>query len=209
VLDFADACKGTWYSNAGQLSCPGKDADAKGFVLTLSNPKLESGATDSRPGIMTFPQNVQNGYIQGFYPPFKVQNGDRFQAVIGCEGGATSCYVAFRLDYQTGTDPIKTFWGPFLERHEGQNYTVDVPLTSLAGKDVKFILTVLAAGSAAGDRAIWIAPRVHRPGSSAPAATATHTNTPVSPTAVSPTPVTPTATTTPPTATVTITNTPQ
>jgi hypothetical protein len=166
ALDFANACAGTWYSGAGQLPCPGTDGDAKGFVLKVSNPKLENGATDNRPGIITFPQNVQNGYIQGFYPPFKVQKGDRFQSLIGCEGGATACYLAFRLDYQTGTEPIKTFWGPFLERHEGQNYSVDIDLSSLAGKDVKFILTVLAAGTATGDRAMWIAPRVYRPGSS-------------------------------------------
>ena len=177
ALDFADACAGTWYSGAGQLSCPGTDGDAKGFVLKVSSPKLETGATDSRPGILTFPQNVQNGYIQGFYPPFKVQKGDRFQSLIGCEGGATTCYVAFRLDYQTGSDPIKTFWGPFLERFEGKNYPVDIDLSSLAGKDVKFILTVLAAGSATGDRAMWIAPRVSRPGG------VTATNTPVTPTA--------------------------
>jgi len=179
VLNFADACAGTWYSGAGQLTCPGTDADAKGFILKVSTPKLENGATDSRPGIITFPQNIQNGYIQGFYPPFKVQKGDRFQSLIGCEGGATTCYVAFRLDYQTGTDPIKTFWGPFLERFEGKNYSVDVDLSTLAGKDVKFILTVLAAGSATGDRAMWIAPRVYRPG------TVTVTNTPVTPTATS------------------------
>ena len=163
ALDFSNACAGTWFSGAGQLPCPGTDGDAKGFVLKVTNPKLESGATDSRPGILTFPQNIQNGYIQGFYPPFKVQSGDRFQSIIGCEGGATNCYVAFRLDYQTGTDPIKTFWGPFLERYEGQNYSVDVDLNALAGKDVKFILTVLAAGPATGDRAMWIAPRVYRP----------------------------------------------
>ena len=179
ALDFANACAGTWYSGAGQLPCPGTDADAKGFVLKVANPKLESGATDSRPGIITFPQNVQNGYIQGFYPPFKVQKGDRFQSLIGCEGGATTCYVAFRLDYQTGTDPIKTFWGPFLERFEGKNYSVDVDLSALAGKDVKFILTVLAAGPATGDRAMWIAPRVFRPGS------VSATNTPVPATATS------------------------
>jgi hypothetical protein len=161
------------------LTCPGTDADAKGFILKVSNPKLENGSTDSRPGILTFPQNVQNGYIQGFYPPFKVQSGDRFQSLIGCENSATTCYVAFRLDYQTGTDPIKTFWGPFLERHEnpGLNYSIDIDLSSLAGKDVKFILTVLAAGSAAGDRAMWIGPRVYRAGS------VTATNTPVTPTA--------------------------
>jgi len=166
ALDFANACAGTWYSGSGQLPCPGTDGDAKGFVLKLASSKLENGATDSRPGIITFPQNVQNGYIQGFYPPFKVQSGDRFQSLIGCEGGATTCYVAFRIDYQTGSDPIKTFWGPFLERFEGQNYSVDIDLSTLAGKDVKFILTVLAAGPATGDRAMWVAPRVYRRGSS-------------------------------------------
>ncbi|MFT3891558.1 MAG: NBR1-Ig-like domain-containing protein [Anaerolineales bacterium] len=181
ALDFTDACKGTWYSGAGQLACPGNDGDAKGFVLQVSSSKLENGAVDGRPGILTFPQNVQNGYIQGFYPPFKVQSGDRFQSLIGCASEATTCYVAFRLDYQTGTDPIKTLWGPFLEKHEtaGQNYSVDISLNSLAGKDVKFILTVLATGTASGDRAMWIAPRVSRGSGTV----ATATNTPITPTA--------------------------
>ena len=171
VYDFAtNACSGTWFSAAGQLPCPGTDGDAKGFVLKVTNPKLETGATDNRPGLVTFPQNKQDGYIQGFYPPFKVQSGDRFRSTINCENGATNCYVAFRLDYQTGTDPIKTFWGPFLERYEGGVYNVDIDLTSLAGKDIKFILTVLSAGSASGDRALWVGPYIYRSGASATAA---------------------------------------
>jgi len=174
AYDFAaQACSGTWYSASGQLPCPGTDGDAKGFVLKVTNAKLETGATDARGGLITFPQNIQNGYIQGFYPPFKVQSGDHFQATIGCEGGANNCYVAFRLDYQTGNDPIKTYWGPFLERYEGQVYSVDLDLSSLAGKDVKFILTVLSAGSAVGDRAQWVAPRIYR--ASGTAATPTNT----------------------------------
>jgi len=182
AYDFAvNACAASWYSGAGALPCPGTDGDAKGFVLKVSNPKLETGVTDTRPGLLTFPQNVQNGYIQGFYPPFKVQKGDRFRSIINCEGGATNCYVAFRLDYQTGSDPIKTFWGPFLERHEtkGQYYSVDVDLSSLAGKDVKFILTVLSAGVATGDRALWVGPYIYRAGATGatavPTATATAT----------------------------------
>ncbi|HEX9333874.1 MAG TPA: CARDB domain-containing protein, partial [Anaerolineales bacterium] len=168
AYDFAtNACAGTWFSGAGQLPCPGTDGDAKGFVLKVSNPKLETGATDTRPGLITFPQNIQNGYIQGFFPPFRVQNGDRFRSIINCEAGATNCYVAFRLDYQTGTDPIKTYWGPFLERYEGQYFSVDVDLSQLAGKDIKFILTVLSAGVATGDRALWVGPIIYRPGSSA------------------------------------------
>ena len=176
AYDFAaNACKATWVSRAAStLPCPGTDGDKKGFVLQVSNPKLETGATDTRPGLITFPsqyQNGQDGYIQGFYPPFKVQSGDRFRATINCEGGATLCYVAFRLDYQTGTDPIKTFWGPFVEKRDSPTplvYNVDVNLSSLAGKDVKFILTVLSAGTETGDRALWVGPQIFRPGAITP-----------------------------------------
>ncbi len=208
AYDFAaNACATgvTWYTGAGKLmECPGTDGDAKGFVLKVASPKLESGATDSRPGILTFPQNVSNGYIQGFFPPFRVQAGDRFRSVINCEGGATNCFVVFRLDYQTGNDPIRTFWGPFLERYEGNFYNVDVDLSSLAGRDVKFILTVLAYGSASGDRALWVGPHIYRAGAS-PATSAPTT-------AVPTTATTPVATTAVPTTAVpgsgTETNTP-
>jgi len=179
VYDFAaNACNGVWYSGAGQLACPGTDGDAKGFVLKVTNPKLETGATDSRPTLLAFPQANQDGYIQGFFPAFKVQNGDHFRSTIGCESGSTNCYVAFRLDYQTGTDPIKTYWGPFLERYEGQVYNVDVDLSPLAGKDVKFVLTVLAAGTATGDRALWIGPYIYRPTTTGATATPGPSNTP-------------------------------
>ena len=166
VYDFAaNACAATWFSGAGQRPCPGVDGDPKGFVLGLSNPQLETGAIDTRPSLLTFPQNVPNGYIQGFYPPFHVQSGDRFRSTISCEGGATNCYVAFRLDYQIGADLIRTFWGPWLERYDGKHYSVDVDLSSLAGQDVKFILTVLSAGTATGDRALWAGPIIYRAGS--------------------------------------------
>jgi hypothetical protein len=165
VFDFAaNMCAAVWFSGAGQLPCPGFDGNANGFVFRVDHPQLETGAIDTRPGILTFPQKASNGYIQGFYPPFHVQSGDRFTSTIGCEFGATSCYVAFRLDYQTGSDPIRTFWGPFLERYDGRYYTIDVDLTSLAGRDVKFILTVLSAGVATGDRMLWVGPIIYHPG---------------------------------------------
>jgi hypothetical protein len=207
AYDFAtNACAGTWFSGAGQLPCPGTDGDAKGFVLKVSNPRLESGGTDARPGLITFPQNIQNGYIQGFFPPFRVQTGDRFRSTINCEGGATNCYVAFRLDYQTGSEPIRTFWGPFLERYEGRFYNVDVDLSSLAGRDVRFILTVLSAGVATGDRALWVGPIIYRAGATPPTVvpgTATPTATAGVPAATA----TFTSTTVPSSATATFTST--
>jgi hypothetical protein len=187
VYDFvASMCSATWFSGAGQLPCPGIDGNPNGFVFKLDHPQLENGGTNTPPGLLTFPQNAQIGYIQGFYPSFHVQSGDRFRSVLSCEFGATGCYVAFRLDYQVGTESIKTLFGPFLERYDGIYYTADVDLSSLAGKDVKFILTLLASGQAAGDRAMWVGPIIYRAdGISTPTATVSSTPT----VGVSPTPV--------------------
>ena len=168
-FDFvAQACSATWASGAGTLPCPGTDGDAKGFVLKLNNAKLESGAIDQRPALLTFPQNTSTGFIRATFPAFRIQNGDRFRSRISCEGGSTSCYVEYRFEYQIGNGPVSTFRRVFRERHEqaGAFFDVDENLSFLAGSDVKFILSVHAYnGSATGDRALWVAPHIYRPGS--------------------------------------------
>ncbi|RJP48914.1 MAG: hypothetical protein C4583_13415 [Anaerolineaceae bacterium] len=202
AYDFvAKMCDAKWVSGAGTLPCPGTDGDAKGFVLKLTNPQLETGATDPRPGLLTNPQNTTNGYIQGIYPAFRVQAGDHFQSIVNCQYGAVSCYVVFRLDYQIGDGTPKTFW-TFGEKYEGQYYQADKDLSSLAGQDVKFILTVMAGTYATGDRAVWVAPRIYRAGGSgsAPIPSATPTVTTTSgggelPSATSTPTITPTTTT--------------
>jgi hypothetical protein len=216
AYDFAaNACAATWTSGAGTLPCPGTDGDARGFVLQVNNPKLESGQTDQRAALLTSPQNIWNGNIRGTFPAFRVQSGDRFYSRLSCEGGATSCWVNFRLEYQIGNGPVRTFWS-FNEKHEGLFKDMEVSLNSLAGQDVKFILANYAAGSATGDRALWVNPRILRAGAAVTMtpATATVTGTPatstvtVTGTAATPTvTVTPTATSGTPTVTVTATST--
>ena len=174
------------------LPFPGTDGDAKGFALKKDKPKFESGLELGNPGLLVAPQNIYNGYIQAIYPAFRVQSGDRFQATIGCEYGATNCYVAYRLDYQIGTGPIKTFW-TFREKYEGLTYNANLNLSSLAGQDVKFILFISAYGSATGDRALWGNPVISRAGGTPLTATPTVTGTPPTPTPTSTAP-TPTGT---------------
>ncbi len=197
-FDFAaNACAATWYSGAGQLPCPGTNGDAKGFVLVTTPSKLENGTNDSRTSLLTFPQNINNGYIQGIFPSYKVKTGDRFRTTVGCENGATSCYVVFRLDYSiSGSSTIQTHWA-FVEKYEGAVYNADIDLSALAGKDVKFILTVLSTGSPSGDRALWTAPIIYNSSTSASNPTATNT--------VAASSATPTATTSASTATFTVT----
>ncbi len=211
AYDFVvNACSATWTSGAGALPCPGADNDARGFLLKPTAPKLENNTT-GQAGLLTVPQNVTDGFIQGIYPVFAVQAGDKFQANIGCEYGATACYVTFRLDYQIGTDPIQTFW-TFREKYDNQYYRANIDLSPLAGKNVKFILTVLAYGSPTGDRALWSAPVIARSIATSGTATATATTAPPSGPTATFTPV-PTASATPtvgpsvtpsPTATATV-----
>jgi len=168
AYDFvANACSTQWTSGAGNLSCPGTNNDVKGFVLKQSLSRLEDGTITLQPSLLTAPQNLLNGYIRGVYPSFKVQNGDRFQGIVNCERGATTCGVLFRLDYQPASGGlVRDFWA-FGERYEGNTFTVDLDLSSLAGQDVRFVLSVLSLGDASGDRALWVEPRIVRTISSA------------------------------------------
>jgi hypothetical protein len=160
VFDFAaNACSAAWASAAGALPCPGMDGADSGFVLQVTNPKLENGVVDPHTDLITFPQNVYNGYIQGTYPAYTVRAGDRFRSIVNCAYNAVNCYVIFRLDYQLGSGPIQTFWA-FAEKYDGLYGQADLSLAPLVGQNVKFILTVLSAGPPTDDRALWASPMI-------------------------------------------------
>ncbi len=167
AYDFiANAGSATWSSGAGTLPFPGTDGDVKGFVLPVATPQLENGTTDPNPGLVVNPQQVTGGYIQGVYPAFTVQAGDRFQSIVNCTFTAANCYVNFRLMYRIGAGPVTTFW-TFNERHEGLFFRANVDLTPLAGQSVNFILYVADVpghGVPSGDRAEWVETKIARGG---------------------------------------------
>jgi uncharacterized repeat protein (TIGR01451 family) len=169
AFDFVtNYCSATWTSGAGTLPCPGTDGSASGFVIKQDAPQLETGAFDSNPGLLIAPQNVGGGFIQATYPAFTVQAGDRFQSIVNCAYGASSCYVNFQLRYQIGSGPIQTFW-TFKERYDGLFFRANLDLSSLAGQSVKFILymaDVPGRGTPVGDRAVWSGARIVRGGGS-------------------------------------------
>lgn len=158
--DFAaNYCAAEWSTGAGVISCTTPDKDAKGFVVYVAKPYLESGTQDNEPGLVLGPQNINDSIIRGKYTPFTVKDGDHFKAVIGCEYNAKDCNVKLQLDYQIDNGTITTL-ATWSETYDGDFHQVDVDLSSLAGKSVKFILTVMANGSASGDRALWLSPRI-------------------------------------------------
>ena len=164
---WLNACSAQWKSGAGYLPCPGTAGDRKGYVIADSFSHLEDGTMGPAPTLLLVPENKYNGYIQGFYPAITVQPGDHFRSVVGCDYGS-SCYVTFRLDYMNPNGYIGNFWQR-REINDKKNYTVDVDLSPLAGRSVRFILTILATGSASGDLVRWGAPMIIRAGADIPA----------------------------------------
>lgn len=154
-------CSAEWTSGSGSLPCPGKDNDSAGFVLRIDKPVLESGYIDDEPVLLTHPQMVTDGVIRGKYPAVRVESGYHFSAVIGCANKATGCDVNFQLDYQIGSGSITTL-KTWHEVYDEKFASVNVDLSSLAGKDVRFILTVFSNGSSSNDRAQWLAPKISK-----------------------------------------------
>ena len=58
-------------------------------------------------------------------------------------------------------DVVHELWS-VEEHYEGNTSTVDIDLSSLAGQDVNFVLTVLSLGPASDNRALWVEPRIVR-----------------------------------------------
>lgn len=202
----ANYCNANWSNNSGSQPCPGTNGDSNGFVIKLNAPVMENGVTEDEPGLLTVPQDKNSGTINGQYPSFTVQTGDRFRALVNCQHNSKKCDVIFRLNYRNNGQ-VKTL-ASWHEIYEGKFYPVDLDLSSLAGETVKFILVVDANGSNNADNAIWLNPYIIRQGVPTRTPTATITHTPT----ITPTPTmtfTPTQTSTPtPTPTSTATPTP-
>ncbi|RJP47453.1 MAG: hypothetical protein C4583_16520 [Anaerolineaceae bacterium] len=193
AYDFAgNYCDAEWNNGVSLLPCPGLEGDSQGYAIGLGLTKLENGNPSGSAGLITVPRDANNGYIQGVYPPIKIQDGDRFRSIINCRYNSAGCNVIFRLDYQIGNGAVKKI-GEWNEAYEGQWYSLDIDLSALKGENVKFILTVFANGSAFKDFAIWISPQILRPGAPPPTPTPTFTPT-VTATATATATSTPTAT---------------
>ncbi|MEJ2012904.1 MAG: NBR1-Ig-like domain-containing protein [Anaerolineales bacterium] len=161
VYDFVDSyCDAEWSTGAGVLTCPGEVEDPEGWVIRLEEPAIE-GRVEDEPGLWMQPEPVDQGYIQGVYPEYKVRRGDHFKALIACSADSPDCNVRFRLQYRIGSgDPVTL--GQWNERSDGKFSLVDVDLNELEGDRVHFILSVLAKNEFEMDLAIWVAPSIWR-----------------------------------------------
>lgn len=165
AYDFtSDFCSATWHYNGGPIPCPAtRDRDKiYGYVEKFDNPTLEDGSAAGKPGLLYIMEDGYNKYIQGVFPQMDIFPGDHFQATIGCEGGAVSCYVNYRLEYVNTSNKLTTIWSAY-EKYDGRYVNIDIDLTKFASKPkIQLVLSVYSYGPGKGDRALWVAPRLVR-----------------------------------------------
>jgi hypothetical protein len=139
--DFASHyCDAKWSSDDdSNLPCPGANSGNDGFVIVLQNPELESRDEDE-PAIWMQPNRDNNGFIRGVFPNFEVKNNDVFVAEIGCLDNNNNCRVQFTLSYILNGNEHQL--GSWDEKFDGLSREVEIDLSSLAGKTVKFVLMV-------------------------------------------------------------------
>jgi hypothetical protein len=162
IYDFAaNVCQAQWLSESGDLPCPGLSGDNRGYVMLLENPRLETGAIESSPVLLTHPNNAPTGAIVGRYPAVQIQSGYRFQATLGCVSGMNNCSVIYQLNYSIGGGaPVPL--GEWTQTYDGSIQGINVDLSQLAGQSIEIIMVVLANGSADQDQAVWVHPRLIR-----------------------------------------------
>lgn len=150
AYDFDAAyCEAGWRSASASLPCPGVADDPLGSVDLAEDPAMEDGKEHKGDALMLTPEHTDRGYISGQYPAFEVKKGDHFRMTLSCPEGAKNCDIIFRLDYQVGSKDIETLY-EIGESFDRKITWVDVDLSELAGKNVKFILMVRAGRDYAG-----------------------------------------------------------
>ena len=157
-------CSAVWKSQAGTIACPSSAYDfTNGSVTTVAKPQLEGGYTDDETAIVMVPNNGSGGMITGRFPGTVIKSGDHFVTLLGLMNGYTNGTVIFLLNYSAdgGADQNLGTWS---KTYTSSFIHVDIDLSSLAGKNVQFVLKVLNSdNSSAGDVAFWLNPQISRP----------------------------------------------
>lgn len=162
---YTRATSATWISGAGNLTFGGPDTNSDGFAMYKDGKKVEGGTTPSKV-LETHPQFVDDGVISGRFPAYTVVSGEKFTAQIGfltlADGTCGAGDAKFQLNYREGGGSV-TPLGSWTETCDGTLKSVSVDLTPLAGKNVEFILAILANGPSTQDWAVWIRPQIALP----------------------------------------------
>ena len=168
VYDFtANYCDATWSTSTMRtIPCPslirreGNLPLIGGVTVDLS-PMIETGNVENEPALITSPDGGEDGYVRGYFPAIKIEDGDHFKTIVGCMYDSWDCNVSLILSYSIdGGDPVQL--DRWVELYDNEITRIDIDLSFLAGEKVEFIFTARAKGTNEDDWAFWLMPRIVR-----------------------------------------------
>ncbi|MFN2235951.1 MAG: NBR1-Ig-like domain-containing protein, partial [Anaerolineales bacterium] len=159
--DWGSGVEPVDFANPGHqdIAYGGPDTNEIGFVMIKDAVKLENRQTSGKI-LQTHPKWVDNGYIIGRYPAYKVGPGDYIKGQLGfialpdgtCGAGEVVYEIHYTIDGDLGT---RTRLGRWPKECDGRLLSIELSLADLKGENVDFYLVVLADGPFAQDWAIW------------------------------------------------------
>ena len=165
VINFLkEYCSATWTSTTGTVGCPSPSENfTNGSIQKITGPVLEGGYHENETALITIPSNDTGGIIQGKFPAFTIQSGQKFTAVIGCLDKSPDCNVMFKLDYIVQGQARQNL-ASWTQVSDGKFNRITVDLSALHGKLVNLILVVdNNNGTSKDDRAFWLVPTIIGP----------------------------------------------
>lgn len=166
TFDFnVNSSSANWVGSDGGSSAEvpfnGPDDDPNGVAKIKDNFLLENGS-QSGVALVTGPKKTENGRISGTFPAYSIEDNDHFKAKLGFIQGCGGGKVVFRFGIKEGGN-TQTF-AEWNKTCDGSLVFVDEDLSGFVGKEVQFVLTVLADGSIGQDLVVWGSARIDREG---------------------------------------------
>jgi len=170
--DFvAHACEAVWTTNATVVPCADGNIEEPGvfpgvYNLGEGNIPIMMPLILAVPG-MAYPEGLG---LFGLYPPFQVQAGDVFRAVLSCQDNSP-CEATFALMYRDAQGQYHTLQS-WPHRLSDGIRVVEVNLDSLAGQTVQFSLALQVNENASqkDNFLLWVRPVIEAPASPEPTA---------------------------------------
>jgi hypothetical protein len=154
-----EAQNAAWRNGTIDLPFGDPDNDAPGVAAYAKNVPLENGKTYSK-ALATYPQRIDDGLITGLFPSYTIKDKDHFRTQLGLRDGCDGGSVQYRFGYKEGANVV--IINKWNKSCDGTLLTIDLDLSSLAGKSVQFIFEVSTLGSFNHDWSIWVSPRIER-----------------------------------------------
>jgi hypothetical protein len=164
IYDFNIQAKSAKWIGSGdgssvEVPFNGANENPDGVAKVEGNFNFENGKPSGF-ALLSGPKKVNNGRITGTYPVYRIAEKDHFLTKLGFQEKCANGAVVFQFGIKEG-DSVQQL-GSWTESCDGILTFVDVDLSAHAGKDVQFVLDVVADGLQVNDLVVWGSARIER-----------------------------------------------